>query len=193
MGIIVNIMPKLVACYNVFNEVEFLEESLESIYGKVDDIIVIDGAYKKFPHNKPFSTDGSIEIALKYTDKVIIPHQEWASEIIKRNQYLSLMDVGDICLVIDGHEIWKGDFNPPFGNYRIKMLMKDGWHSFPRMFEKEEGMEYRESHYQLFVKNDKIDMEWAEYPYGYLSHRDITDKARIRQKENFYKIIHFDQ
>ncbi len=51
---------KIIACINVFNEVEFLPGCVESLVG-IDEIHIVDGAYKDFPHKKPWSTDGTVE------------------------------------------------------------------------------------------------------------------------------------
>ena len=95
---------KLIACFNIYNEAAVLEEALQAVKGKVDKIIVVDGAYEKFPHQIPYSTDGSIEIAVRYADELISPRKAWKSEIEKRNAYL-IGKPGDVYLTLDGHEI----------------------------------------------------------------------------------------
>jgi len=182
---------KKIACYNVYNEAEFLEESLKSIRNKVDLIVAVDGAYKKFPHEFPFSTDGTLAIAKKYADKVIENSEAWESEIFKRNQYL-IGKSGDIYLVIDGHEIWTGDLIPPFGNFRIKWKKSDGWHETFRMFEHKPGIHYKEFHYNICINGKSIGQDFPVYPHGYLTHLDTKDKIRLEAKKKYYSLPNFD-
>lgn len=180
----------IIACYNVYNEAKYLEESLKAIKKKVDYIIVVDGAYKKFPHAYPFSTDGSLKISKKYANKVISKRIAWNSEIEKRNQYL-IGKPGDTYLVIDGHEIWEGELKLPFKNYRIKIQMKDGPHEFFRMFIHQNGIHYKENHYDLWVGNKLLYTE-ETYPFGQLRHKDECSPEREEAKEKYYSIKHFD-
>ncbi len=183
---------KLIACFNVYNEAEYFEEALLSIKGKVDKIVVVDGAYKKFPHEFPYSTDRTIEIALKYADQFIgSGNKPWKSEIVKRNQYL-IGKPGDLYLIIDGHEIWTGDFIPPFGNYRIKMRMADGWHETFRMFEHKPGICYKEFHYSIWIDGKPIGQDFPVYPHGHLTHLNTKDKIRLEAKKKYYSLQSFD-
>ena len=194
----------IIACYNIYNEAKYLEESMKSIRDKVDKIVVIDGAYRKFPHIIPFSTDDSLKIAEKYADKVIKCEREmvidnlesfsWESEIAKRNQYL-IGEEGDIYLVVDGHEIWKGALPNPPGDYRL-VIKKDGkWLRFPRMFRHREGIFYMNHHYELWDANGKINDEFPEYPLvkGYFDHKDDCEKERAEARKIYYSLPNFDQ
>ena len=182
----------LIAVYNVYNEAQYFEESLKSLKNKADKIIVVDGAYRKFPHTIPWSTDGSIEIAKKYADKVIETKKPWKSEIFKRNQYLIGVP-GDIYLVIDGHEIWSGDLTLPFGNYRIKWKLSDGWHEAFRMFEHKPGIHYQRTHYELWVNDKCLGTDFPVYPYGYLIHKyPDYPKERHEARKKYYSLESFD-
>jgi len=35
----------LIACYSVYNDIELLKKSVDSLYSQVDKIAVVDGAY----------------------------------------------------------------------------------------------------------------------------------------------------
>jgi len=184
----------IIAVYSVYNEGQYLEESILSIKDKVDTIVVVDGAYKKFPHKpKNFqSTDRTLEIANKYSDILITFKEAWPSEIYKRNKYL-LGKPGDVYLHLDGHEIWEGELIPPFGNYRIKMKMSDGWHEFFRMFEHKPGIEYRKRHYELWVGDKCLKQEFPIYPHGHLIHKDPDYSAEtIRARKRFFSLPNFD-
>jgi len=183
---------KKIAVYSVYNEAQYLEKSLKSIRDKVDFIIVIDGAYKKFPHKYPFSTDGTLKIAYKYADKVIETGEAWKSEVIKRNQYL-IGEPGDVYIQIDGHEIWSGKLIPPFGNYRIKMRMRDGWHEFFRMFIHQHTLRYYKKHYELWVKDKCLGQEFPIYPHGHLIHKDVNySKTQKKDRKKYFSTEDFD-
>lgn len=212
----------IIACYNVYNEAAYLEESILSLRDKVDGIVIVDGAYKKFPHKSPESTDGTIEIARKYAD-VFIPcgrkrigftpwglewnkrrqvfgairrerlaPEPWKSEIEKRNEYLSGRE-GDVYLVVDGHEIWRGELDPTIvGNWRIKVKRAEGDASMEKMFRHYEGIHYAETHYKLWVDGKPLNLDVPEYPLGYFEHKDGYSEARNKARAEYYRIPHFD-
>jgi hypothetical protein len=195
---------KLIACYSVYNEAKYLEESLKSIKGKVDYIVVVDGAYKNFPHIKPYSTDDTIKIARRYADQVIlnpmkpnsIAELSWENQIQKRNKYL-IGDPGDVYLAIDGHEIWYGELSPPFGNCRIKTIKGNYNLDTFRMYVHEDGIEYRNKHYEVWVGEKLLNDEYTLYTKGYFVHKeDAHDEERLKAKKQYilmdkiYKIDH---
>jgi hypothetical protein len=180
----------IIACYNVFNEARHLEESLKSLRDKVDLIVVVDGAYKKFAHKNSFSTDGTLEIAKRYADHLFLMAE--VSEIEKRNRYLIGIP-GDVYIQVDGHEIWRGEIDPTImGNWRVKVKMGDGWHVFDKMFRHYNGIHYKKHHYQLFVGDKPLNIGQSEYPLGYFEHYDDVSEERQRAKENYYSLPNFD-
>jgi len=109
---------------NIFNEADHLEGVLKALNGKVDRIILIDGAYGYYPYrhteqyDKPYSTDGSIDIAgnlmmdFEHTElEIISTKSPWESETAKKNSAMKSypMEEGDYYLFVDGHEILEGD------------------------------------------------------------------------------------
>jgi len=87
---------RIIACIIVFNEVELLPDCLNSLLG-VDEIRIVDGAYRDFPHEKPWSTDGTIELVkeMQKTDgriKLITCTNPWKDEVEKRNAYFDSED-----------------------------------------------------------------------------------------------------
>lgn len=181
----------IIACYNVFNEVKHLEESILSLRDKVDLIVVVDGAYKNFKHDSCYSTDGTLDIAKKYAHHLFLTPD--ASEIQKRNRYLIGIP-GDIYLQVDGHEVWKGELDPTIaGNWRVRVKMSDGWHVFDKMFRHYNGIHYEKNHYQPYVGDKPINIGQSEYPLGYFEHYDDISDERRKAKENYYKLPHFDQ
>ena len=66
-------MPKISACIISFNEEKKIEDCLKSLQPVVDEIIVVDS----------LSTDSTLEIAARYTDKII--EQEFLGHIEQKN------------------------------------------------------------------------------------------------------------
>ncbi len=66
-------MPAISACIISFNEEKKIEDCLKSLQGVVDEIIVVDS----------LSTDNTVAIAEKYTDKIF--HQKFLGHIEQKN------------------------------------------------------------------------------------------------------------
>ena len=70
-------MPKISACIISFNEEKKLEDCLKSLQPVVDEIIIVDS----------LSTDATLEIASKYTDKIY--QQKFLGHIEQKNLAVS--------------------------------------------------------------------------------------------------------
>jgi len=70
-------MPKISACVISFNEEKKIEDCLKSLQPVVDEIIVVDS----------LSTDKTLEIAAKYTDKIY--HQKFLGHVEQKNLAVS--------------------------------------------------------------------------------------------------------
>ena len=70
-------MPKISACIISFNEEKKLEDCLKSLQPVVDEIIIVDS----------LSTDATLEIAGRYTDKIF--HQKFLGHIEQKNLAVS--------------------------------------------------------------------------------------------------------
>ena len=101
------------ACYVVWNEASHIAESIRSVKAYVDRFVVVDGAFSTNPIGRGPSTDGTraeVERACGTTSlKYIIPSISLL-EHEARNWALSEVDAGDWVLVLDGDEIFYGDF-----------------------------------------------------------------------------------
>jgi glycosyltransferase involved in cell wall biosynthesis len=67
-----NNKPKLIAFMNVYNEAEYIEYSLKSIYDVADKIYIVEGAFWETyltNGNKQASDDGTIDIINNFPDK----------------------------------------------------------------------------------------------------------------------------
>jgi len=97
---------ELIGCIVAYNEEGMLEGCLESLTGKVDRVVVVDGAFADFPHDDPDgrSTDRTVEIAEEYGAEVIMPPRRgWPDECAKRTACFR-GEEGDYYLLIDADE-----------------------------------------------------------------------------------------
>jgi glycosyltransferase involved in cell wall biosynthesis/Flp pilus assembly protein TadD len=84
--------PAISCCMIVKNEEAFLEQCLESVKGHVDEIVIVDTG----------STDGTVDIARRFTDRVYF--HPWEDSFAKaRNQSLSYAQK-DWIFIIDADE-----------------------------------------------------------------------------------------
>lgn len=120
--------PKVTACYIVFNEEDYIEYSIKSIYDFVHKIIVVEGgteAVKKYATEQGRSSDKTVDILKNIDDpenKIIVvpsPHGEvwngdkqshcnklWKDKTEQRNAYCNLLGDSDYAFIIDGDEVW---------------------------------------------------------------------------------------
>src|SRR5512139_2848429 len=70
-------MAKISVCIISFNEEKKIEECLQSVQGVADEIIVVDS----------LSTDKTIEIVSRYTDKIF--HQKFLGHVEQKNLAVS--------------------------------------------------------------------------------------------------------
>ncbi|MFH1230009.1 MAG: glycosyltransferase [Planctomycetota bacterium] len=155
----------LIGVLSVYNEAQFFGRCIRSIREKVDRVIVVDGAYVSFPYDKPWSTDGTIELARKYADKIITTENAWESQIVKRNRYL-LGKEGDWYLMIDGDEELAGI---PKGyeeqdDWNISLYRTDGISAYPvyRLFRHRRGIRYFGTHHCLMIGDEILNKRKME-------------------------------
>jgi glycosyltransferase involved in cell wall biosynthesis len=84
--------PSISCCMIVKNEEAFLGQCLESVKDFVDEIVIVDTG----------STDGTVDIARQYTDKVYF--HPWEGSFSKARNRASSYALGDWIFVIDGDE-----------------------------------------------------------------------------------------
>lgn len=122
---------------NVYNEIDHVQDVVRSFGNKVEYIIVMDGAYSYYPyklhplHDKPYSTDGTIDAVGKimqdfeHTDIEIVSVREpWLSEVTKKNAAIKNypLQEGDYYFFVDGHEILEGDIDK-----QKKIIEEEEW------------------------------------------------------------------
>ena len=66
-----------------------MPQCLDSIVGKVDRIIVVEGRIAAFPGGSPTSTDNTLEIARDYGCEIVTNVLPWRNEAEMRSQYLT--------------------------------------------------------------------------------------------------------
>lgn len=169
------------ALINLYNDRTFLSSCLESLSDRVDRIVIADGAYqlyydnykKYYPLAQPWSSDGSLEIALAFSnllepfaDLEVLRKPEgtcWTSQAEKRTALVDAVPVGDWFLIIDADEMIVGDFEEGMEEIyesgcivaRVPLYNAGAdidrfqrfWH--PRIYQKTQGMHYRGTHWHL--------------------------------------------
>lgn len=196
---------KLIACYSVFNEEQFLRASLSLIEPFVDKIWLVDGPYANFAHDEDHSTDLTLEIISnfkkRFPDKVeLLASCVFANQIVKRNRYLKRAKQGDWLFIIDGDEL-------PWGNlHQLKALLLQEKYlvvnvflqqspllapvPLPRLIHKVDGMEYKEHHAQIdfrgenILESTKVNIKQL-YPV-YLIHLNNYQSEKRQQQKDYY-------
>jgi glycosyltransferase involved in cell wall biosynthesis len=109
---------KIVVCYKVFNEADYLKESIDAIYDFVDKIVIVEGCLAGMVRilrpdrmtPEGLSSDGTTEIIISYPDrKKKIIHDRVGflrDEVEMANRFLLHAGVGDYIWMIDGDEIY---------------------------------------------------------------------------------------
>ena len=84
---------------------EVFEMTLKALKKFKIPIVAIDGVYKEFPHEKPYSNNGCIDLAKQYAD-FYIPANPWGwqNQAVKRSVYLKVLDVGSYVFHVDADE-----------------------------------------------------------------------------------------
>jgi len=107
----------VIAVYNVFNNEKTIRESLESVVPFVKWVVALDGAYKRFPHEKPFSTDGTKQIFEEVCGEKLIGvtrRTAWESQVAKKTRLLNLIPEGQWFLRIAADEVITGEVAEAF-------------------------------------------------------------------------------
>lgn len=93
---------RLVACLNVWNDLNALKQTISSWYPYVDAIIAVDGAYDTLDGG--LSTDGTREYLLGLKKSVTLLDGAGKSQCEKRTMYLEHGKSGDFLFIIDADE-----------------------------------------------------------------------------------------
>lgn len=158
--------PRIYALVSCFNEAQFIEESIRSYLDAIDEVIVIDGAYRGFPSTNDLSNDGTIDIVChlieQYPNKVSLYFEPRLTELAKRNLLLHLVPQGDWAFIVDGDEVCKGDVDygmrriretdGDVGSVNLRQVHPDGSSDvaeYRRLIKRQKGVHYEGTHYGL--------------------------------------------
>lgn len=176
----------------IFNESQFLERCLESVYPHVDGFVVVDGAFEDYPHRLPWSDDGTLDIVQRFAEKgkpfkIVECKTPWPSQIAKRNEYLKHVDVGDWIFIVDGdwevkilYGCEKALTDSIFDGYKIEIQKRDEkgvlyrfrWGN-PLIIRKVPGMHYALNHYSIYDGEGRH-MYFPPYRIG-----DLTELIKV--------------
>lgn len=101
---------KIAALYCVYNEEDYIEYSLRSVYSEMDKIVICLNVGRPW-YGEREKSDKTLEIIENFKDyerKITLVKGEWLSEPEQRNEALSRVN-GEVshCLIIDGDEVWE--------------------------------------------------------------------------------------
>ena len=144
---------RLVACVNVWNDINALRRTASSWMRYVDHIIAVDGAYKETGYS--LSTDGTREFfqALKNVTLVDAPGLD---QCAKRTTYFNLAREGDYLLIVDADEqlIEGHSLNSipecDVGWIRISSSMYKRTYGQPRLIRWQPNLHYRGRHHWIY-------------------------------------------
>lgn len=200
---------RIIACVNVFNDLAVLPECLKSIES-VDKVCIVDGAYALFDHDKPYSTDGTLDYVRELAERdprieLIECEEPWKDEATKRSAYFVGRD-GDWYLQIDADErlitpeyvygavdalrahlqscLLDVHFLPILDpQTRTRMLL-------PRLFRHRNGIRYDAAHWNVVVGERMLAPDWsAPLPIAGASvmhARAERPGARLAVQDNYY-------
>ncbi|OOC63746.1 glycosyltransferase [Paenibacillus ihbetae] len=149
-------------CMIVKNEERCLERCLNSVQGIVDEIIIVDTG----------STDKTLEIAKRYTDKIYF--FEWINDFAQARNFALEHATGDYILHLDadeylykGSELLKHDLDKAYYFLRIRNDLGFGQaeiHQFVRLFQNSPTLKYEGAlHEQINLEKN------AHLPFGFLN------------------------
>lgn len=189
----------IISCTIVFNEEKMLPGCLESIRGKVDRMIIVDGAYTLFPHEVPWSTDATLDIAWCYGAEIIECPRDaegnrraWHTQVEKRSAYF-VGEGGDWYFHIDADERLVGELPEPRDgeHYAFRILNRHGRATrTPRLWQHRGFMRYEGSHNAVWSDNELVHLKGAtpvptdRARFLHLSH--LRSAQRIRDKRIYY-------
>jgi hypothetical protein len=174
-----------------WQEEDNIERCLKSLKPVVDTLVYIDGAFKNFKHDKPYSTDNTIEIARQYADIVVTTNKAWETEIQKRNAYL-IAEPDDFYINIDADEEFIGTLPTLTENaYLIDLYDDKPYYNtlVARVFKHQRGINYFRVHNWLWINGELVFDNKKEFPTlttCHLRHHTERSQWRIEAKEYYY-------
>jgi len=194
----------LVATIITYNDIETIENCIDSVKDKVDRIVIIDGKYRDFPGKYEISADGTVEyignIAGDY--EITFRSVERLDEVAKRNVYLAYLKNGDICLNLDADEMLTGNIPKLEADIGIIQIGEYGdrkrHRRTNRFFRYRDGLHYWGKHSlildadgKVFANLDRVgDYTSQKITEFELLHRnDLRNDKRKIDKKIYYKTL----
>jgi glycosyltransferase involved in cell wall biosynthesis len=154
----------LIATYITFDDIDTIQQSVESVIDQVDQIYFIDGKFRDFPADNLISEDGTLEylqdLQKKHPQKVKVVTIKNQDEVGKRNVYLMMMKAGDVILNVDADEVLVGEI--PYLDMDIgKIIIEDAQNGrttlrCSRFFKMKKGLHYWRKHYLIMDKDEQL-------------------------------------
>lgn len=179
--------PILSACLIVKNEERFLRQCLESIKDAVNEIIIVDTG----------STDGTIEIAKEYTEKVY--SHEWENDFSKARNISIDYATGDWILIIDADEklekadipilrqlLKSKDYNSIFFSVLSDLPSGVSRNYSQRVFRRGKGHYEGIVHNQLVCEGHSLATNLRIYHYGYNLDPEVMQR-KFKRTETLLK------
>jgi len=184
----------------VFNDAGWLEKCLKSLQGKVKAIVVVDGAYEGFPHERPYSTDGTIELAREFADVVVTNNTAWESETIKRHHYIRYVPENEWWLRIDADEELEGYIPEGLEGVCYRIMLKRAGSSVPEypihaLFRRGPHSRIYGTHHSVWWYRTLLPKleDWPILPgCRLLHHQNARDTARTKAKGVYYRTALLD-
>lgn len=166
---------KLRACIIAYNEEQLLPDCLDSLAGKVDEIILVDGRIEEFPGAVAVSSDNTAAIARAYGAQVIQCGTPYRTEMEMREQYL-VGSEGDWYLVMDADQV----LMTPLPS--VSQLRSDAYRFRIRVLEPEQDV------YPVYLFKHRGNMH-----YPYLHDTVFSGDQPVRTKQVLSSIWVFHQ
>jgi glycosyltransferase involved in cell wall biosynthesis len=200
----------LIVLMSVFNEARNIAKAIESVHDVADEIHIFDGAFMEYPHDKPYSTDGTSQIAKRYPKVIFHECKEtWNSLIEKRSKMFEVGKPGDYFFILDGDEyvtnpeeianVIKNDFQVGWA-WTISNIYQKPYMSV-RLLKHQPGLHYAGRHYwiynckQVFVtshQNMNSRFTNRDTSIRVFNFRDSSSVNRINDKNQLLKNRRFE-
>ena len=176
---------------------------------KLDRVIVIDGAFKDYPHEAPYSTDDTFEIVESFKKQgmnidVVRNTEAWESEAAKRTRYFEMCDEDDWLVIVDADDRlvlpttgWGHWLNGEYDCLQVITIYQPPPYAQrifggnPRIIHVKKGMHYKYNHYSMYDAQGRMlldppyrmgqsDIMIAETPYS-------RKLQRVQNKTKFWR------
>ena len=180
-----------------FNEARMLPLCLSHL-PRGTDVLVTDGAFANYPHDKPWSTDGTIQIAERWGAKVKRVRKAWPDQMTKRTAALI---PGEVCFCPDADELLHTAMPelPPdadVGWVTCNSAIYDRPFLIPRVFRVREGWHFAGRHHWLYDADGDLvtshthpgeKYKHAILPVCITNARDLREEQRNQEKQTYLR------